>query len=148
MTARLQKKYFVLISPAVLLAIIVYLLQELNLWEGVSYTPSQYFPLIIFVLAISVGVAVPIFLRVYFFSQLKEKKYYSEKEFVSYQEKIISVISITPYFAFIAALINMEPFYFGGTVLAAIYAMYYHYPSDKKIAFDKKVFRVKENSNG
>ncbi len=148
MTARLQKKYFVLISPAVLLAIIVYLLQELNLWEGVSYTPSHYFPLIIFVLAISVGVAVPIFLRVYFFSQLKEKKYYSEKEFVSYQEKIISVISITPYFAFIAALINMEPFYFGGTVLAAIYAMYYHYPSDKKIAFDKKVFRVKENSNG
>ncbi len=148
MTARLRKRYFVLISPAVLLAVIVYLLQELDLWEGVSYTPSPYFPLIIFVLAISIGVAVPIFLRVYFFSQLKEKKYISIDEFVSYQEKIISVIAITPYFAFIAALVNMDPFYFGGTVLAAIYAMYYHYPSDKKIAFDKKVFRVKENQNG
>jgi hypothetical protein len=148
MTARLRKKYFILISPAVLLAVIVYLLQELNLWEGVSYSPSHYFPLIVFVLAISVGVAIPIFLRVYFFSQLKEKKFFTLDEFISYQEKIISVISITPYFAFIAALVNMEPFYFGGTVLAAIYAMYYHFPSDKKIAFDKKVFRVKENPNG
>ena len=56
MTARLRKRYFVLISPAVLLAVIVYLLQELDLWEGVSYTPSPYFLNIISGINIILGI--------------------------------------------------------------------------------------------
>ncbi len=145
MIKRLQKKYFVLILPPVLLAIIVYLMQRFKIWEGVNYTPSQTFSVILFISAIAVGVAIPIFLRVYFFSKLKEKNFSSEFEFIKYEELIISVISVTPYLAFVAAMMKMNSFYFGGIVLAAIYALYYHYPSEKKINFDKKIFRVKEN---
>ncbi len=148
MIKKLQKKYFVLILPPVLLAVVVYFLQRLKLWEGVHAAPSRSLPIILFILAIAVGVAIPIFLRVYFFSKLKEKKFSTEEEFIKYEESIITVIAVTPYLAFAAALLNMDPFYFGGVVLAAIYAMYYHYPSEKKINFDKKIFRVKEVQNG
>ncbi len=148
MVKKLQEKYFVLVSPPVILAMLVYLFQQLKIWEGVQATPSRYFPIVIFVLAITVGVAIPIYLRVYSFSKLKEKKTYSEEEFFNYEERIIYVISITPYLAFVAALLNIPSFYFGGTVLAAIYAMYYHFPSEKKINFDKKVFHVKVKSRG
>ncbi len=148
MIKKLQKKYFVLILPPVLLAFVVYFLQQSKLWEGVHAAPSRSLPIILFILAIAVGVAIPIFLRVYFFSKLKEKKFSTEEEFVKYEESIIKVIAISPYLAFVSALLNMDPFYFGGIVLAAIYAMYYHYPSEKKINFDKKIFRVKELQNG
>jgi hypothetical protein len=75
---------------------------------------------------------------------LKEKKFYSSKEFYDYERIIILVISVTPYLALIAALLKLPDFYFGGSSLAAIYAMYYHFPSEKKINLDKKIFRVKD----
>ncbi len=148
MANELRKTYFLLITPAVILTVVVYLLLHYNIWEGVNFTPSRTFSVVYFVLAIAVGVALPIFLRVFFFSKLKEKNFTTPEEFTAYQKQIIKVVSITAYMAFGAALVKMESFYFGGTVLAAIYALYYHYPSDKKIRFDKKIFKVKTEEDG
>ncbi len=101
----------------------------------------------VFVLAIATGVALPIFLRAYFFGKVKQKRYLTSVEFLTLQKKILYVISVTPYLALLAGYLNFETFYFAGTVLAAIYAVYYHYPSNKKIQFDKKVFMVKNESD-
>ncbi len=147
MEKSLKNTYFVLILPAVFLIAILYLSQYLGIWEGSKELPSRFFMIVIFVLAIAVGVAIPIFLRALFFGKVKEKKFTTPEEFYKFEQKIIYLISFTPYLALIAALRGFEIFYFGGTALAAIYAMYYHYPSKKKIEFDKKVFMVKDGSN-
>ncbi len=145
MDKELKRTYFALVTPAIVLTIGVYLLIYFNVWEGINFVPSRPFSIIFFIVAISTGVAIPIFLRVYFFSLLKEKKSFSPEEFIKYQKTIIKVASVTVYLAFVSALLKMETFYFGGTVLAAIYAIYYHYPSEKKVKFDSKIFKVKSS---
>ncbi len=148
MIKELKKTYYLLIFPAVILTIIAYLLFYFKVWGGVAFSPSRNFSIIFFIVAITIGVALPIFLRVYFFSKLKTKHFTTQKEFIRYQKLIIKIAAITAYLAFIAAFLRMETFYFGGTVLAAIYAIYYHYPSEKKIKFDQKIFKVQKEGNG
>jgi hypothetical protein len=147
MVKELQRTYFVLIVPAIVLSTIFFILQYLNLWEGSSELPSRSFMVVLFVLAISTGVAIPIFLRALFFGKAKEKGYTRVSEFVKHQKIILYVISLTPYFALLAAYMGFDAFYFGGISIAAIYAIYYHFPSEKKIKFDSKVFMVKNGSD-
>jgi len=146
MAETLRKTYFALISPAVLLSAILFVLQQLGLWEGSSALPSRFFMISLFVVSIATGVAIPIFFRALIFGKVKKKGFLTVREFFDFQKKNLFIISITPYFAFLAGYFRFDNFYFGGITLAAIYAMYYHYPSEKKIAFDKKVFMVKNEN--
>jgi len=43
----------------------------------------------------------------------------------------------------VAYLLEFPRFYLAGTVLMALYAVYYYYPSKKRIQFERKIFRVK-----
>ncbi len=146
MEKTLQRTYFALVIPAIVLSALLFAAQHFGLWEGSKELPSRFFMIFIFVLAIATGVALPIFLRALFFGKAKEKGFTTLEEFFEYQKRNLFVIGITPYLAFIAAYAGFDAFYFGGTALAAIYAIYYHFPSRKKIIFDKKVFMVKNES--
>jgi len=144
---KLKRLYFQFITPAVLLTAGVFLLQEYKIWKGFDILPSRTLSITIFVLAVAIGVALPIFTRVWFFGKLKEKKFFSEEEFYAYESFVIKMISLTPYLALIAALLKLPNFYFAGTSLAALYAIYYNYPSEKKIQFDQKIFKVKNDAD-
>jgi hypothetical protein len=50
---------------------------------------------------------------------------------------------ITPYLALPACLFELPKFHFTGTVLMALYAAYYYYPSKKRVDFDRRIFRVR-----
>ncbi len=147
MVKSLQKTYFALISPAVILSAALFLLQYFGLREGSEELPSRFFMISVFVAAITTGVAFPIFFRALFFGKVKEKGFVTRGEFFAHQKKMLYVISVTPYLALFAAYFGFDAFYFGGTALAAIYAIYYHFPSKKKIEFDKKVFMVKNETD-
>ncbi len=146
MAKTLQKTYFALVVPAIVLSAGLFVLQYFGLREGSDELPSRFLMISVFVAAITAGAALPIFLRALFFGKAREKGYVTPEEFLKHQKTIIFVISIPLYLAFFAAYSGFETFYFGGTALAAIYAAYYHFPSEKKIAFDKKVFMVKDES--
>ena len=49
---------------------------------------------------------------------------------------------MTIYFAFTAILCDFPKFFAGAIVLLALYAMYYYFPSEKRIQFDCRIFRV------
>ncbi len=147
MQKKLRKIYIALVSPAIIVSAIFYVLQLYGLWEGSNTLPSRFFMTAVFVAAITFGVAIPIFYRAAFFGKVKEKRYTTEEEFFSFQKRMLFIISVTPYLALVAAYSGFEAFYYGGTVIAALYAIYYHYPSERKINFDKKVFMVKSESD-
>jgi hypothetical protein len=48
----------------------------------------------------------------------------------------------TPYVALIAQILQLPRFHLGGTIIMALYAVYYYYPSKRRIEFERRVFRV------
>ncbi|CAB1058248.1 hypothetical protein D1BOALGB6SA_3004 [Olavius sp. associated proteobacterium Delta 1] len=55
---------------------------------------------------------------------------------------MIYVVMITPYFALAAYLLQMLRFYSSGAILMGLYAVYYFYPSQTRIAFDRRITRA------
>ena len=55
----------------------------------------------------------------------------------------ILVVMATPYLALAAYVLAVPRFYLAGTVLAMLYAMYYHYPTTRRLIFDRRIFRVR-----
>ena len=77
------------------------------------------------------------------FLSLKQQTGAAPRKFLLFQKKMIWVSLITPYLAFAAVLCDFVKFYAAALVLMALYAVYYYFPSQKRITFDKKLFRVK-----
>lgn len=98
---------------------------------------------ILFVLSAITAIAGPLFFRTLFAHSVREQKQIQVKEFLTFQKKILWISLITPYFAFITVLCDFPRFFAAAIVLMALYAIYYYFPSQKRINFDRKIFRIK-----
>ena len=132
-----------MILPAVGLFLVFGLARELNLIQPGQFVIPSVLHAIVFVLSAVTAIAGPLFLRTLFAHAMREKTRVSAEKFLSFQKKILWISQITPYFAFTAVFFDFPRFYAGAIVLMALYAVYYYFPSEKRISFDRKIFRVK-----
>ncbi|MCK5163669.1 MAG: hypothetical protein KAQ72_08130 [Desulfobacula sp.] len=139
----LKKQYMIIILPVLGLFLAFGLARSLDILKpGLFVIPSVLHGAL-FVLSAITAIAGPLFLRTLFAHSMREQKHVPAKEFLSFQRKILWISQITPYFAFTAVLCDFPRFYAGAIVLMALYAVYYYFPSQKRINFDRKIFRVK-----
>lgn len=108
---------------------------------GQFAVPDRVHSLVFFLSALT-ALAGPIFIRTLFANATKGKTRISVKTFLFFQKKILWVSLVAPYFAFMAYLCDFPRFYAGAVLLMAMYSAYYYFPSEKRISFDKKIFRV------
>ena len=98
--------------------------------------------LALFVLAVAAAVALPVLWRALFAYQLKGYRRASESALLRLQRRLILTAAAAPYLALLAYGLQVPRFYAAGCVLAALYAVYYHYPSRRKIGYERRLFRV------
>ncbi|WDP91315.1 MAG: hypothetical protein HUN04_17075 [Desulfobacter sp.] len=146
MMNRLKKLYFILLLPALVLFAAYYLALETKLVRPGQITLPETFNGLLFTLAAVTGIAGPIFIRTLFANKFKDQHQVPEAAFYSFQAKLLTVSGITPYIAFAAAACELPRFHAGAIVLMALYSLYYYFPSARRINFDRKLFRVKENA--
>lgn len=144
MRTNLTKLYGWLLFPAVLLFSIFFFLKNFLLIDIPLFTPSQLFSGTVFILASITAVAGPLFLRSLFAHNNRNHTTVSLESFIKFQRKLIILCMITPYWAFIAFVFEFEKFFSAAILLMALYALYYYYPSEKRINFDKRIFRIDE----
>lgn len=96
----------------------------------------------VFTLAIVCAAALPVLLRTAFAHRMRREKSVPEALFFRFQRRLILAALMTPYLGTIVCLADFPRFYLAGVVLAIFYAIYYHYPSQRRIAFDRRIFRV------
>ena len=143
MELRLKKLYFALLIPAIAGFVIVgtaKILLKLNLYL------AREFPILgpgLFVLAIASGVAFPILWRTLFANKNRNRKHITEMELMRFERGCLYIALAAPYFALIGFLLDIPRFHFYGTILASLYAVYYFYPSEKRIKFERRIFRVR-----
>lgn len=97
----------------------------------------------IFILGMAATIAFPIFYRALFAHRSRDLKSVSAEKLFKFERTLIYVVMITPYLALIAYLLDLPRFYTASTVLAGLYSVYYFYPSKRRVAFERRIFRAK-----
>jgi hypothetical protein len=142
MVQELKRQYFFGVTPPVAIFIALGLLQETQV-ISLSRAPMQIILApVIFIAAIVTGVALPVWLRTLFAHRRRNQYTVSSEDFLRFQRQILYSAIATPYLALAAFLLVLPPVHFFGTVLAALYAAYYYYPSEKRIRFDRHIFKI------
>jgi hypothetical protein len=97
----------------------------------------------IFILCVVLPIALPAFYRALFAHRKRNKKKVSEAELIKFEKRIIHMALVTPYLALAAYTLELSRFYVSGAILMGLYAIYYFFPSKKRLALDQRIFRVK-----
>jgi len=142
MTEKLKKTYFLLLLPSIFGFAFACWAKTYDFIEINSITFSGIAGASIFILCIALAIAFPIFYRTLFAHKNRDLISVSEKKLLNFERTLINVAMITPYLALIAYFLDLPRFYTGSTVLIGLYAVYYFYPSKRRIAFDRKIFRA------
>lgn len=108
------------------------ILQLPEIWHAVLFTSAAF-----------TAIAGPVLLRVMFAHRESQQTRVEKLRFEMLQRRLIIVSCITPYTALAAVCCGLSEFHAGGIILMALYGVYYHFPSKKRINHDIKLFRVK-----
>jgi hypothetical protein len=126
--------------------VLVYLGQFLGIFGQIEKEFSKALSVTLLVLTALFSVALPIFYRSLFANKVKDMKSITVNEFLKFEKNLIIIAMVAPYFLVFTVLLNLSGFYFGTIVIIALYAAYYYYPSEKRIKFEKKLFRISEKA--
>jgi len=142
MADELKKNYFMFLVPSILGF-------GLACWakacDVVAIRSADLIPIagpLILVLCIVLAIGFPIFYRSLFAHQSRDLIKVSEIKLLQFEGTLIKVTMITPYLALAAFLLGLPRFYTAGALLMGLYAVYYFYPSKRRIALDRRIFRA------
>lgn len=143
METRLIRHYFFFVLPAVIMAVGFFLAEKLGrTLPGLPALSPGWHP-VLFIAAAVTAIAAPIFIRTLFAHSIRSDNKVSEKKFWAFQMRLIRTSMITPYLAVAAIVFRLPKFYAAAIVLMALYAVYYFFPSARRIHFDLRIFRIK-----
>ncbi len=141
-SASLRKVYSTQLLIAVVLAGITYLLNYFSITSFTLNVPEKTVSVVLASLAGVFGIALPVFYRSYFIYGLKNQKQISNERFMNFEKKILNIALTAPYFLVFSILMNLSENTHILITLFSLYAAYYYFPSDKKVTFEMKVFRI------
>jgi len=144
MVTSLQRLYVLLLAPAIAGCIAVFLLEKAHGPVFVSPPYPEVIVPLVFIFSVVFAVALPILCRSLFANKMRGRQYTSAGEWLRFERILLCVAMVTPFFALAAHILRLPRFHYAGTAIMALYAVYYYYPSKRRIAFDKRIFRVRE----
>jgi hypothetical protein len=143
MTHDLKRIYFTLLLPAVAGFMVIFALQHFHLVEwNFANIPRVIQPLI-FIISVCFAVAFPILYRTVFANNRRHQKNTTEEDWLKFERNLLYIAMTTPYVALVGQISQLPRFHMAGTILMALYAVYYYYPSKKRIDYERRIFRVK-----
>jgi H+/Cl- antiporter ClcA len=144
MDGMLKKTYVMYLIPAIIAFVVLTILKASSALNpgDISYPPIVA-PFIFF-LSVLFALAAPIFYRTVFAHSVRDMKNTSAHELLRFERNLIRIALITPYLGLVAYMLDFSNMYFGGCILMSLYALYYFYPSQSRLAFEKRIFKVRE----
>jgi hypothetical protein len=143
MTHDLKRTYFTLLLPAVAGFILIFILQHFHLVNfNISQIPTVLYPTI-FIASVCFAVAFPILYRTVFANNRRHQKNTTEEDWLKFERNLLYIALTAPYVALVGQILQLPRFHLAGTIIMALYAVYYYYPSKKRIDYERRIFRVK-----
>lgn len=143
----LQKIFLNTLTPALLLIIFSELTKESSHFAISSFSTKGIIEPVLFVFSAISALAAPVLFRIRFIKKVKDKNKIDQSVFYNFEKHTLFIVLITPYFFFIASLLQFSTFYYLSIFLFSLYGAYYYYPSKKRLNFEKRLFRIKNDSD-
>jgi len=139
----LKRIYFTLLLPAVAGFIAVFALQHFHLIDwNIPDIPHVISPFA-FITSVCFALALPILYRTVFANKMRHHTHTAEKDWLKFERNLLYIAMTTPYVSLIAQVLKLPRFQLGGILIMALYAVYYYYPSRKRLDYERRIFRVK-----
>jgi hypothetical protein len=143
MSHDLKRTYFTLLLPAVAGFIAVFALQHFHLVDWNIPNIPRVIPAIVFIVSVCFAVAFPIFYRTVFANKMRHQTSTAEEDWLKFERNLLYIAMTTPYVSLIAQILQLPRFHLAGSIIMALYAVYYYYPSKRRLKFERRIFRVK-----
>lgn len=144
MQQQLRRLYFIFATPAAVAILTIELLRDFGGFEGIRLPESVSLEVPVFVLAAATGLALPILYRVIFVSVHRHNPHVSIEQLYRFEYNTTILAMLTPYSAVIASLFSFDAFYTTGIFLFTLYAAYFHYPAQRRVKAEMRIFRVRK----
>ena len=143
MIDELRRTYIVLLIPAIVGFIFFFIAKKFHLISFGPFKFQEFLGPSLFIASVIFAIALPILFRTLFAHKVRDQKSVSEAALLRFERSFLYITLVTPYVTLAGYLFALPRFYLAGTVLMALYAVYYYYPSEKRITFEKRIFRVR-----
>lgn len=143
MVHELRRTYIVILIPAIVGFVFLFVAKTFHLITLGPFRFQQFLGPALFIASVIFAIALPVLLRTLFAHKVRNEKGVSEIALFKFERTFLYVALLTPYITLIAYFFEVPRFYCAGTVLMALYAVYYYYPSERRITFEKRIFRVR-----
>jgi hypothetical protein len=141
MPDRLKKIYFSFLAPAMVGFLAVYLFRQVHQPIGLPKQLIAGIAPAIFILAAVFAFAGPILYRSLFAHRQRRLVKVPQPVLYQFERNLTGMALVVPYLALVGYFLQLPRFHLAATLLMALYSVYYYYPSQKRIAFDGKIFR-------
>ena len=138
----LSKYYWHLLLPALVLILLSEMLKVLGLLKPPVFEQKYVFSIVIFSLAALSSVGLPIVRRLFFVEKVKNLKNVNPEIWMKFEKQALQIALLTPYFFFVASALYFINFFYTTIFLLALYACYFYFPSEKRIRFEMRIFRI------
>ena len=132
-----------LLMPAILGFIVISLFKALDLIPMDQVGFMELLSPLLLVLSVIFALGLPVFFRALFAHRVREQKSVSEADLLRFERTFLYIALLTPYLTLIGYLLEFPRFHLVGSVLMSLYAVYYYFPSQRRIQFERRIFRVK-----
>lgn len=142
MQKELQQIYLKMISPGVFLLFILFGLYFFE-YDTVYFSIGRIGSFSILLASVLFSFIIPMWFRISFIQKMKHKKETPSELFLKFQKMYLQISSPSFYLMILGYIAGIEQKIMVIIILSALYALYFYYPSEKKIEREKKIFKVK-----
>lgn len=142
----LSRRYLVMLAPAAGIFGIWAACRMAGLVHPLDQRYTEVIGPAIFITAIVLAVALPLLYRVRFVKSVAGRDSVDADTFIPFQTNLMSLAMLSPYAAALGYMAGVSNFHFSGAFLAGLYAAYYYFPSQKRVAQEMRLFRVNRNN--
>ena len=140
---KLQKLYFYIISPAILLILLFFISEKI--YFNFKFLPAnRVINTAIMIFTAITSTILPVWYKLLLVKKYRNKKKVSKTDFNATQYRIIISISFSIYWIFPAYLYQSPEMPMLIISFFILYGLYYYYPSKKRIDAEKKIFKIDE----
>ena len=138
----LRQRYVFLLLPAAAGMVLITALRSFLAVElPVPQLPAA-FSVAVFVASVCTALALPILYRTLFANRQRGRKQTPEADWLKFERGLVYIAMATPYLAMAAQILELQRLHLAGTLIMSFYAVYYYYPSKRRIDYDRRMFRV------
>ena len=141
MNKEIRSYYFKLIIPAVVCCLVIFILESMNIHVFLGEISKAGTFLLIF-LAAFFSIVFPLWFRIFFIRKVQGQRDVSVEQFMTFEKTFILIAELSLYVVLIAYVFKTPKMQMMFIALFGFYAVYYYFPSRKRINHEKKLFRI------